>query len=495
MVRSRFLLVDLLALAVPVTASAQPATFIQAVRALADAARQPGADRGAGIRNAAAGIGAAVAEWDRAIEAQESRTDRELTEAPSHRFQLHVDLGIAYQTRGRLKDAIHEFDAALEAARTGPALRASDVQLLRALAFESDGRRTDADEEFRAAWSADPANPEKAYYLLQRTTNTPADGIERAGNALSQVYDRLRSTATRPGTIPFVVTDALPDTALAGPVVGNASTGPAFALLASGNYSEALAQLSAVTPDGGRTLDGPLLRFAQAQEDEKENRIGEARQGDGAAPARARGGRTLDGPLLRFAQAQEDEKENRIGEARQGYVAALAGTLAGRSAIYVAIGRLSRVEGDLPGAVDAFAHAVRLNPADQTVRQELASAWAASGRVDDSFAELVAGLLVNPANATLHAAIGQLRLDADHPADAIPAFVRALELNPAGYEVRYALASALTHVGKLDEAATQLAMFESARREMLERRRHDIQQDVDREEAIRRGLTRPGGTP
>src|SRR3954469_5715966 len=456
MVRSRFLLVDLLALAVPVTASAQPATFIQAVRALADAARQPGADRGAGIRNAAAGIGAAVAEWDRAIEAQESRTDRELTEAPSHRFQLHVDLGIAYQTRGRFKDATHEFDAALGAARTGPALQASDVQLLRALAFESDGRRTDADEEFRAAWSADPANPEKAYYLLQRTTNTAADEIERARNALFQAYDRLRSTATRPGTIPFVVTDALPDTALAGPVVGNASTGPAFALLASGNYSEALAQLSAVTPDGGRTLDGPLLRFAQAQ---------------------------------------EDEKENRIGEARQGYVAALAGTLAGRSAIYVAIGRLSQVEGDLPGAVDAFAHAVRLNPADQTVRQELASAWAASGRVDDSFAELVAGLLVNPANATLHAAIGQLRLDADHPADAIPAFVRALELNPAGYEVRYALASALTHVGKLDEAATQLAMFESARREMLERRRHDIQQDVDREEAIRRGLTRPGGTP
>src|SRR4051812_37047797 len=243
---------------------------------------------------------------------------------------------------------------------------------------------------------------------------------------------------------------------LAGPVVGNASTGPAFALLASGNYSEALAQLSAVTPDGGRTLDGPLLRFAQAQ---------------------------------------EDEKENRIAEARQGYVAALAGTLAGRSAIYVAIGRLSQVEGDLPGAVDAFAHAVRLNPADQTVRQELASAWAASGRVDDAFAELVAGLLVNPANATLHAAIGQLRLDADHPADAIPAFMRALQLNPAGYEVRYALAHALTRVGKLEEAATQLAMFESARREMLERRRHDIQQEVDREEAIRRGLTRPGGTP
>src|SRR4051812_37047796 len=295
MVRSRFLLVALLALAVPVTASAQPATFIQAVRALADAARQPGLDRGAGIRNAAAGIGAAVAEWDRAIEAQESRTDRELTEAPSHRFQLHVDLGIAYQTRGRFKDAIHEFDAALEAARTGPALQASDVQLLRALTFESDGRRTDADEAFRAASSADPANPAKAYYLLQRTTNTAADEIERARNALFQAYDRLRSTATRPGTIPFVVTDALPDTALAGPVVWNASTGPAFAPLASGHYNEGLAPLSARTPAGGGNPGGSSCWQRQHWTGIRPARLRQLQRGSGPTLRRNSGRRENSG--------------------------------------------------------------------------------------------------------------------------------------------------------------------------------------------------------
>jgi tetratricopeptide (TPR) repeat protein len=280
--------------------------------------------------------------------------------------------------------------------------------------------------------------------------------MDRARHALSEAYDRLRSAATRLASPPFIVADGLPDTVVPVPVVGNASTAAAFALLAAGKYDDAVAQLLAITPDAAGTLDGPLLRFAQAQ---------------------------------------EDEKENRISEARQGYVAALAGALAGRGAIYVAIGRLAQVEGDSPGAVDAFTHAVRLNPADQTLRQELASACAASGRVDDAFAELVAGLLVNPANATLHAAIGQLRLDADRPTDAIPAFTRALELNPAGYEVRYALANALTRVGKVEDAAAQLAMFEKARREMLERRRHDIQQEVDREEAIRRGLTTTGGAP
>src|SRR4029079_18726143 len=100
-------------------------------------------------------------------------------------------------------------------------------------------------------------------------------------------------------------------------------------------------------------------------------------------------------------QAQVDEKENRVSEARDGYTAALAGALTGRSVIYVAIGRLAEVEGDGPAAIDAFEHAVRLNPNEPLMRQELATALAAAGRRDAAFAELVAGLLGNPANAPL----------------------------------------------------------------------------------------------
>src|SRR4051812_5805732 len=231
MVRSRLLLA-FLAFVVPVTAAAQPPAFIQAVRALAEAARQASPDRGAAIRKAAVSVRAAVEEWDRAIEAQELRTGRELTEAPARAFQLHADLGVAYHERGRFDDAIREFDAALEAGLTNPApqtaapsrepgltkpapqasppqgsAQASDVQLLRALAFEADGRTREADQAFGAAWSSDPANPVKAYYLLRRSTNRGGDGSDRARDALSQAYDRLRSAATRPGSPPFVVAD------------------------------------------------------------------------------------------------------------------------------------------------------------------------------------------------------------------------------------------------------------------------------------------------
>ena len=126
------------------------------------------------------------------------------------------------------------------------------------------------------------------------------------------------------------------------------------------------------------------------------------------------------------------------------------------------------------------------------MRQELANAYASSGHVDDAFAELIAALLINPANAALHAAVGQLRMDNGRPADAIPALTRALELNPQRYEVRYALATALARSGNTVEAATQLELFEQARRHALEQRRQEIEQDVEKEDAIRRELNNPG---
>jgi tetratricopeptide (TPR) repeat protein len=263
----------------------------------------------------------------------------------------------------------------------------------------------------------------------------------------------LLSQSTRGDHPPFVILDGLPDTLSSTPVVGDARTGPGFALLASGKYSEGIAWLS-------------------------QDHQGQA------------GG---DASTTHFAQAQIAEAENRVSDARREYAAALNGTLAGRSPIYVAIGRLAQVEGDLPAATDALTRAVQLNPNDATMRQELATAYAAQGRTEDAFVELVAGLLVDPANASLHAAVGQLRLDSGHPDEAVPSFVRALDLNPSRYEVRYALATALTRLGRTDEARRQLEIFDRVRRQMLEQRRQGIQNDVEKEDSIRRGLPNPGG--
>ena len=160
----------------------------------------------------------------------------------------------------------------------------------------------------------------------------------------------------------------------------------------------------------------------------------------------------------------------------------------GRSVLFVGIARLAQVEGDLAGAIDAFAQAVRLNPNDPNIHKELASAYAAEGRADEAFGELMAALLIDGRDAQAHAAIGQLYLDAGRDAEAVAAFNRALELMPDRYEIRYALATAHTRLGNTAEAARQLELFERARREALEQRRRDIANEVEQEEALRRGV-------
>ena len=444
----RLLAAGLVLVVGPAMASAQPAAFAQATQSLVQSADTRDSN---GFAEAWRRMQAALSEWDHQLTAQEARVEREVTDAPAARQSLlHVELGLALRLRGRIDDALREFDAA---AQIQP--ESSQVQLLRGLTLQVSARSAEAARAFRVAWAHDPGNTVAAYYLLRHADGTAPDEDGHARQALIRAYETIRTTTTTPASPPFASLDAVSDAQT--PVVGNARTGPGFALIAAAKYTEAVASLSTGA-------------------------------GDFTTP--------VDGPLARFIQAQVDEKENRVSEARDGYTAALAGALTGRSVIYVAIGRLAEVEGDGPAAIDAFEHAVRLNPNEPLMRQELATALAAAGRRDAAFAELVAGLLVNPANAPLHAAIGQLRLDDNAPADAVPAFTRALELSPERYEVRYALAIALKRLGRNDDAALQLEQFERTRRQMLERRRRDIQSDVDKEETIRRGVSgNPGGTP
>src|SRR6476659_616426 len=135
MVRCRQLAVAWVLLALPRTVAGQPEAFVQAAQALAQAAA-PATPDPTPLGDAGRLMGTALAEWDRAIEAQEARTGRELREAPPRRqFQLHVEMGTAYRTRGRLADALREFDAAAE---LDPA--SSDLQVVRALTLESSGQ-------------------------------------------------------------------------------------------------------------------------------------------------------------------------------------------------------------------------------------------------------------------------------------------------------------------------------------------------------------------
>jgi tetratricopeptide (TPR) repeat protein len=424
------------------TAHAQFEAFVQAVRELAGAAAKAEPVRSNDTRVAAHRMRTALAGWDRNIGALEARVARDTQGAPDERAsQLHVELGVAYRVRGRMADAIREFSAALALRPASP-----DLQVLRALTLEAVGRPEEAGQAFSAAWKLDVRDPVKAYYVAVRR----GPDRDRARALLTDTYRRLASGATGPAATPFVTLDAIADNLSRTPVVGDHATAPGFALLAADQYG-----------DGAAALE----RTVRAGQEKPE-----------------------DSPLARLSRGQRAEAENRVADARREYRAALSGTLVGRNALLVAIARLAQVEGDLPGAIDALSEAARLNPNDAAIHKELAGAYAAQGGSDDAFAELMAALLIDSRNAQAHAAIGQLYIDGGHDAGAVTAFTRALELMPDGYETRYALATALTRLGRTAEAAREFEAFERVRLEKLEERRREIAREVEREESIRKGV-------
>src|SRR5215467_11407893 len=316
----------------PSPAHAQLETFVQVVHELADSSRLAEPSRSAAIHAAADRMGAALAEWDRRIDALRARADRALAGAPvgEQAYQLHVELGVAYRARGRRADALREFDAAA-------VIRASsDLQILRALTLEADGRIAEAGQAFQSAWSLAPRNPVKAYYAAQRGAGSPAER-ERARTVLADAYQNGTLDAGQTAT-PFLTLGAIPDNLSRAPVVADNATARGFALLREEKYGEAVAAL-------GR------------------------KEAESTAKAE-------DSPLAHFDRGRRDEAENRVAEARREYQAAAAGALVGRSALFVGIARLAQVEGDSAGAIDAFAQAARLNPNDPNVHKELASAYA-----------------------------------------------------------------------------------------------------------------------
>jgi tetratricopeptide (TPR) repeat protein len=426
----------LLVLASTPAIHAQRDAFVEGVRDLAAAAARPDTDE---LGPALDRMEAALAEWDRALAAFEAQVRGEASAAPPARaFQLRLDLGLRLLDRGRLADALDQFDAlaALEPRRP-------DVALLKALALEAAGRPADAAAAFRAAWALDVDDPVKAYYVLHRGGDSPPAELDRARDVLTATYRRLlEGQGPPPGGAPFAVLGPIPDTLTPAPVVGADAWVPGFQLLLDRRYDAAIAALR-------RRLTGA-----------------------GAEPEHS--------PRVRFARGREYEAGVRIAEARREYEAALAGTLVGRAPLYIGIGRLAQVEGDIDAAIDAFSRAVSLNPNDPLAHKELAAACAAAGRMDEAFRELVAALLIAPRDAHAFAAIGQMYIDAGRDADAVPALTRALELMPASYEPRYALATALTRLGRTEDAARELAIYERGRQEMLERRRRQMQDERDR---------------
>jgi tetratricopeptide (TPR) repeat protein len=311
---------------------------------------------------------------------------------------------------------------------------ASDIHMDRALALEAIGNAGEASEAYRLAWAGDVTNPGKAYVALRRG-RLDDEATARARGVLRNAYTRALDGDDR-FPDPFVprLFDVIPDTFSPLPIAGDGPLDRVFALIAAGRLDEATAAL----------------------------------QDNGPAPS------PDDSARARIARGGIAERAGRLAEARREYAAAIEGTLSGRSALYVAIGRVAQVDGDSDGAIDAFAQAVRLNPDSPVVRRELGSALLAGGRFDDAFTELVAALLISPKDVEVLAAIGQLFLDSDRAQDAIAPLRRALAVKADRFQTHYALAVALSRTGRTDEAKQEFERFERLSRQAIDERRRTV---------------------
>ena len=121
-----------------------------------------------------------------------------VTTASSSVVERRVSLGRMYAERGRLADALSEFDAA---SRLEP--RRADVHVLRGLVLSADGNPREAIEALRTARAMDPGNPVAAYYLFHEALiSGNASGAQEASKALAAAYPKLLKADTYDGT-PF----------------------------------------------------------------------------------------------------------------------------------------------------------------------------------------------------------------------------------------------------------------------------------------------------
>jgi tetratricopeptide (TPR) repeat protein len=181
------------------------------------------------------------------------------------------------------------------------------------------------------------------------------------------------------------------------------------------------------------------------------------------------------------------ERVNRFADARREYELAATTAVAGRSQLLGIVGRLASGAADGSGAIDALSRAVAGDPGNPLWHRLLAGAYLLEDHPDEALAEFAAALRLDPGDAAAHLGVGQIHLNAGRHAEAVDALRRATELNADSIDAAYALATALTRLGKGREAAPYFERVEQVQRQRLAERRRQLLLDIQREEAALRG--------
>lgn len=127
---------------------------------------------------------------------------------------------------------------------------------------------------------------------------------------------------------------------------------------------------------------------------------------------------------------------------------------------YQVMGSVAATDGNWKGAIDAYRHALELEPSLQGIHGQIATLLLTHSPDPDAWrqalTELDEELKVDPTSAESEYEIGEVYRKHDQLDQAVPAFRRALRLDPAAVPVRLGLAKALRQLGRKQEALEAL---------------------------------------
>lgn len=445
-----------MAIATPIPADAQQTAFLQGLSELTMALEGTYGDEGVRIGAALDRMSAALAVWDREIATAESALrDTPATAPSSIRIERHVSLGRLYADRGRLADALREFDAATALAPTR-----ADVHVLRGLVLRQHGTPADTIEAFRRARALDPADPVTAYYVFHEASiSGNASAAQEAAQSLAAAYPRLlqekpldsaRGTSQKRAP-PFTLLTPLSSVVAGPPILPPAAYAQAFHQLARGEYERAIAEVRRAAAGDPLIADpaaasGLMMRAFGAL---RQGRVTDARsllEESGPPQNSSEAHRVLG--LVYWAESKYDRS-----------IAALttATSLAPRDErARLALARVLNAAGHDADAEAALHETARLLPDSVLAHWWLTLAYELVHRPAEARREVEqVAAAADFGTSQLHAAIGRFALSATDGPAAIDSFTRAVRANPNDPAMHRLLARALTQEDRVDEALAE----------------------------------------
>lgn len=362
-------------LALPSPAAAQRDPFFSAVVAFYRLLPGLYGDEGPQLTAQWQLMSAALDRWDQDIlDAERELRARVQSDGDLQtRLQVHTILASLYVERGRLADAVREFD---EDIRLDP--RRAAFHRLKGLVLQAAARDAEAADAFHAAWLLEPDDPQNAYRLIADRSAGPAPrDLERARETLANVEGALVRGETAGAPALFTNVRAIVDDAGGGMAFVPAAYASGFSFILRGDLHRGVAEL------GAALAQDPLVTDPALRSEPMVRGIAALREAVSAAAASA-------------TPVAEDLVASATGHLETAVAAATGSPEAHRI-----LASAYSIGGDIASSLEHLREAVRLGPRDERVHLALTQVLASAGRSADHQEALRAAVATLPESGAL----------------------------------------------------------------------------------------------